>query len=153
DLEVCRRLPLAEGVVRLLDFALADELLDDVFARHHGRSYEAVIRFPQLVQLLADGLFARQSSAHESFQRAIDDGQVEVTMPALYGKLKRVPLALSLGLFDAASARLRTVLPTSPASVAHPLPASLAPFWVLSFDGKKLKHVAHRLKPLRGLKG
>jgi Transposase DDE domain len=33
------------------------------------------------------------------------------------------------------------------------LPASLAAFRVLAFDGKKLKHVARLLKPLRGLKG
>jgi hypothetical protein len=141
---------LAEAVVRLLYFGLADDVLECVFARHRERSYEDVIRFPWLVQLLADGLFGQQRSAHAIFQRAIDEGQVEATMPALYGKLKRLPLPLSLGLFDAVSARLRTV---APASSAYPLAASLQSFWVLCFDGKKLKHVAHRLKQTRGLKG
>jgi len=149
DLEVCRRLPLAEGTLRLLQFSLAEDLLDDVFARHRGRSYEDALRFPPFVRLLADGLLGQQRSGHQTFQRAIDDGSVDVTLQAIYGKLRRVPIGLSQGLFDAAAARLREVTP----AVSHPLPASLGAFWALCFDGKKLKHVLHRLKPLRGLKG
>jgi len=150
DLEALRRLPLAESVMRLLNFGLADDLLDDVFAQHRGRSYKDVICFPEFVHLLADGLFEQKRSGHQIFQRAIDEGQVKVTLQALYGKLRRVPISLSLGLFDAVSARLRMV---APAVIAQPLPASLRSFWALAFDGKKLKHVLHRLKPLRGLKG
>jgi hypothetical protein len=150
DLEVCRRLPLADAVIRLLRFGLADDLLSDVFARHHGRSYEDVCRFPSFVRLLAEGLFGQQRSGHQMFQRAIDECRVDVTVQALYGKLRRVPIALSLGLFEAVVERLRSV---APAVVAQPLPASLQLFWGLAFDGKKLKHVMRRLKPLRGLKG
>jgi Transposase DDE domain len=149
DLEVCRRLPLAEGTLRLFQFALADDLLDDVFARHRGRSYEDVLCFPQFVRLLADGLLGQQRSGHQTFQRAIDEGNVDVSLQAIYGKLRRVPIGLSQGLFDSAAARLREVAP----AVSHPMPASLGSFWALCFDGKKLKHVLHRLKPLRGLKG
>ena len=104
DLEALRRLPLAESVMRLLNFGLADDLLDDVFAQHRGRSYKDVICFPEFVHLLADGLFEQKRSGHQIFQRAIDEGQVKVTLQALYGKLRRVPISLSLGLFDAVSA-------------------------------------------------
>jgi hypothetical protein len=150
DFEACRRLPLAEAVLRLLDFTLADRLLDDVFARHRAQSYHGVICFSSLVQLLTEGMFGQQRSAHRTFQRAISEGRIDASLQAVYGKLRRMPISLSLGLFDAATEQLRTVLG---AKVARPLPASLQAFWALAFDGKKLKHVLHRLKPLRGLKG
>src|SRR5438128_9597152 len=51
--EVCQRLPLADAVYRLLDFVTADPLLDEVFARHRGASYQDVITFPLFVHLIA----------------------------------------------------------------------------------------------------
>lgn len=150
DVEVLHRLPLADAAVRLLDFALVEDHLDRVFQSHRGRSYEDIIRFPVMTRLLADGLFSQQRSAHQSFQRAKDQGQLDVTMPAVYGKLRRLPVGLSLGLFDECAARLRDVaLPVA----VQPLRPSLQGFRCLAFDGKKLKHVLRRLKPLRGLKG
>ena len=67
----------------------------------------------------------------------------------MYGKLRRIPIGLSQAFFAEATARLAAVLP----SQANPLPKSLAAFRVLNFDGKKIKHVAKKLKALRGLKG
>jgi hypothetical protein len=149
DLEVCRRLPLADAALRLLDFATDDAFLTDVFARHRGRSYEDVIRFPLLVHLMADALVGHRGSAHQTFRQAQDEGTLGASVEAMYGKLKRVPIGLSQALFAEATARLEVVLPIR----FSPLPESLAEFRVLAFDGKKIKHVAKRLKPLRGLKG
>lgn len=151
DLEACRRLPLADAALRLLDFATDDAFLDGVFARHRGRSYESTIAFPTFVHLIADALLGhRGRSAHRTFQHARADESLEATVQAMYGKLRRVPLDLSLGLFAESAARLRSV---ASEAVAHELPKSLDAFWVLGFDGKKIKYVAQRLKPLRGLKG
>jgi hypothetical protein len=148
DIEVCRRLPLAEATFRFLDFVLEEEVLDDVFARCRGRAFKRAIPFALCVRLLADSLMGR-SSAHQTFRKAKAAGSVKASVQAFYGKLRRLPIGLSLGLFDTASARLRMV-----GSLAdNPLPASLADFWVLGFDGKKLKYVAHKLKELRDLKG
>ena len=36
DKEVCRRLPLAEGVLRLFDYVCQGEFLEQVFQRHRG---------------------------------------------------------------------------------------------------------------------
>lgn len=149
EFEVCQRLPLADAALRLLDFVAADDFLDDVFARHRGRSYEDVIRFPAFVRLIADALVGHRGSAHQTFLKAQQEGSLETTVEAAYGKLKRVPLGLSQAFFAEATARLEAVLPTDP----DPLPASLAAFRVLNFDGTKTKHLAKRLKPLRGLKG
>src|SRR6185437_15428725 len=78
------------------------------------------------------------------------EASLKATVQAMYGKLRRVPLSLSLGFFTEAAARLREAAATT---VVNALPASLDSFWVLGFDGKKIKYVAKRLKPLRGLKG
>jgi hypothetical protein len=149
DREVCRRLPLAEACWRLLDFVTHDDFLDDVFARHRGRSYEDVISFPLFVHLIGDALLQHQASAHQSFSRARADGDLQASFQAAYGKLARVPLSLSQGFLFEASSRLRLVFPP----VDQPLPPSLAAFQVIAFDGKKIKEVARRLKPLRRLKG
>jgi hypothetical protein len=150
DLEACRRLPLADAAFRLLDFATCDEFLDGVFQRHRGRSYERDITFPLFVHLLADATVGHRGSANQAFEHAIEDGSLDATVQAMYGKLKRVPCNLSLGFFCETAARLRGVASTV---VANPLPKSLAGFWTLGFDGKKLKYVTKRLKPTRGLKG
>lgn len=150
DLEAARRLPLADAALRLLDFATHDDFLDGVFKRHRGRSYEQTITFPLFVHLITDALLGHRGSAHQTFLRAQADDSLETTVQAVYAKLHRVPIELSLGFFAETTTRLRTV---AAPTIANPLPASLDAFWVLGFDGKKLKYVAHRLKPLRGLKG
>jgi hypothetical protein len=147
--EVCGRLPLADAVFRLLDFCTADDFLDDIFDRYRGRSYQDILAFPQFVQIIADALLARQRSAHQNFQQAHDQGTLPTCVEALYGKLRRVPLTLSQGLLSEATCRLRQVFP----DVSDPLPASLNDLEVFAFDGKKIKFVAKRLKPLRLLRG
>ena len=149
DREVCRRLPLADAVFRLLDFALADDFLHEVFQRYRGRCYHDVLSFPCFVQLIADALLGQERSAHRHFQRAQDQGSLPTGIEAVYGKLRRVPLPLSQGLLAEATARLWQVFPDA----YDPLPASLDAFAVYAFDGKKIKHVAKRLKVLRRLNG
>ena len=48
DKEVCRRLPLAEAALRMLDYVCQEEFLQEVFAKHHGRSYEDLITFAMM---------------------------------------------------------------------------------------------------------
>jgi hypothetical protein len=151
DLEAARRLPLAEAAFRLFDFILADDFLKVVFQRHRGRSYEGVITFPVFVHLVTDAFLGHRGSAHQTFLSAVEEKSLKASVQAMYGKLRRVPIALSTELFAAAGQRLRSV--SAPAIIANPLPKSLADFWPLGFDGKKIKYVAKLLKPLRGLKG
>jgi hypothetical protein len=151
DLEVCRRLPLADAALRLLDFLTEDDFLQGVFDRHRGHAYQGVIAFPLFVRLVADALLGhRGPSAHQAFRAARAEQTLPATVQAMYGKLRRIPLRLSRGFFAEAAARLRQL--DTPAA-ADPLPAALDGFWALGFDGKKLKYVAKRLKALRGLKG
>ena len=133
--EVCQRLPLADAVLRLLDYVSADDFLDGVFDRHHGRSYEDVLSFPFFTHLVADTLLARdQASAHQSFLKAHAQGTLPTCVEALYGKLRRVPLPLSQGFLEEATHQLRQVFPDA----RDALPASLQGLDVHVFDGKKL---------------
>jgi hypothetical protein len=149
--EVCKRLPLAEAVLRLFNFVCHPEFLQDVFERHRGRSYERIISFSLFVQLIADALLEHQGSGHKSFQRAEQAGELEATIRAAYGKLSNVPLSLSMGFLSEATARMNELFPESIAG--WQVPNSLKRFRVLFHDGKKLKHVAKRLKVLRNVKG
>src|SRR5215472_2483508 len=97
ECEACRRLPLAEASLHLLEFVLRDEFLAQVFARHGGACYEKVITFPVLVHLVADALLQHQGSGHRSFTHARENGLLEASITAAYGKLRRVPLSLSCG--------------------------------------------------------
>jgi hypothetical protein len=147
--EVCKRLPLGEAALRLFDFITRQEFLDDVFERYRGRSYEDVIRFPVFVQLIADALLQHGGSGHRSFEHAVEAQELEATIRAAYGKLARVPISLAVGFFGEATRRLEQVFPAA----ENPLPKSLRDFEPTAIDGKKIKHVARRLKVLRKTRG
>src|SRR5947209_1941769 len=136
DREVCQRLPLAEACLRLLDFVTHDDFLAGVFARHRGHSYEGAISFPVFVHLIGDALLQHHASARQSFTRAREEGDLRASVTAAYGKLSRVPLALSQGFLAEAAARLQQVFPPA----RQPVPASLASLQVCSFAGKKIKY-------------
>lgn len=143
-------LPLAEAVLTLQGYVLQPTFLDGLYAQHRGHSYEDVLTFPVFVQLIAAILQQEGGSARPGLIRAQKAGTLPTGLGAFYGKLRRIPLSLSVGLVSAASARLRELLPAEP---AIPLPASVAGFEVYMLDGKKLKRVAKRLLPARKLAG
>jgi hypothetical protein len=148
--EACARLPLAEASLRLLDFVSRDDFLDAVFERHRGRSYEKAISFPTFVHLIADSLLEKHNSARQCFRRAQDEEVLQASLTAAYGKLARVPISLSKGFLFEASVQLQGLFPQA---ARQQLPPSLAHLQALAIDGKKIKHVAKRLKALRNVRG
>jgi len=149
--QVANQLPLAEAVLRTLDHVTQPDFLDQVFETYRGRSYESVIDFPLFVHLIRDSLLEHRGNGRQAFLRGIEDGDLEATIQAAYGKLARVPLSLSMGLLSEASARLHTLFPANVTS--NKVPRSLCEFMILFHDGKTIKHVAKRLKVLEKLKG
>ncbi len=145
--EVVARLPLAQAVLTALAYLWRDDFLDDLFRRRAGRHYEQEISFAHLVQLVGDALLQRQGSLAASLERA---DALAATRQAYYGKLRRLPLPLSVALLREAADRLRPLLPP-PAPAA--LPDCLAGWEVRMLDGKKLKRVAKRLVGCRGAAG
>ncbi len=148
--EVLSRLPLAEAVVSLWRWVADPLFLFSVFARHRGAGYEKDISFGVVVQLIADALLEHQGSGKKSFARGQEQGLLTASVQAVYQKLSRLPLGLSEAWLAESTARLR---PVYPAAAYLPLPPALRDLEVMIVDGKAIKRVAKRLKPLRGRKG
>jgi hypothetical protein len=151
EVELLRRLPLAQAALRVFGYSLDSAMLGKVFEQHRGRCYQDVLTFEKLVYLVLDALTVHAGSGHQAFTRAAVAGNLPVAEQNVYGKLARMPEALSTALLSAGAARLRDVLPFGQEAVA--LPACLSGWRVIAFDGKKIKNAAKRLKPLRGLPG
>lgn len=148
--DVLTRLPLAEAVLSLWRWGADPLFLLSLFARHRGAGYEKEISFGVLVQLIADALLEHRGSGRKSFARGREQGLLTATPQAVYQKLGRVALGLSEAWLAESTARVR---PIYPAAAGLPLPPSLQDLQVLVVDGKAIKRVAKRLKPLQGRKG
>jgi hypothetical protein len=148
--EVLTRLPLAEAVVSVWRWVADPLFLLSVFARHCGAGYEKEISFGVLVQLIADALLEHQGSGRKSFARGREQGLLTASAQAVYQKLGRVPLGLSEAWLAESTARGQ---PIYPSAARLPLPSSLQGLEVIVVDGKAIKRVAKRLKPLQGRKG
>jgi DDE family transposase len=149
--ETLQRLPLADATLSLWAHVLEPSFLAQVFAAYRGRSFEDTLTFARFVDLIGEALLEHDGSGRQSFTRAQEQGTLPTSSEAVDGKLRRVPLSLSLGFFTEGSARLRALLP--PSHVATGLPASVAALTVVVGDGKTLKRVAKRLLPARGVAG
>lgn len=149
--ETLARVPLADATLSLWAHVLEPPLLGQIFAEYRGRSFEDTLTFARFVELIGDALLTHEGSGRQSFLRAQEHGTLPTSKEAVYGKLRRVPLPLSLGFFQEGTARLRALLP--PQHIATALPASVAEFTVVVGDGKTLKRVAKRLLPARGTAG
>lgn len=149
--EVCKRLPLAESVMRMMRFVCDDDFLADVFERNRGRSYQRDLSFALMVQLIADALIKHGGSGRKSFESAEEADRLPTTIRAVYRKLARLPLSLSTALLRESTVRLRELFPD--AKLNWRVPESLRDFEVVVHDGKKIKHVAKRLGALREVLG
>lgn len=147
--EVIRRLPLADAVLHLLGYALDKTFLDECFQKHRGQCYEDTLSFPKLVEILTDALLVQHGSARQALLEAQKKEALPVCKEAFYGKLRRLPLNLSVAFMTQASQRLNDLLPVQD----NPLPPSLHGFRIRIVDGKKTKHVAKKLKLTRSQAG
>jgi hypothetical protein len=144
------RLPLAQSVLLLWQQVADPAFLQDLFDKRRGRAYQKTLSFPTLVHLVADALLQHDGSARASFERAREHDALPVTIPAAYGKLRRLPIAVSTAFLAEGTARLHELLPAKPPTT---IPRSLQEFTVTVLDGKTIKHVGKRLKLLRGVRG
>jgi hypothetical protein len=145
------RLPLADAVLAVTSQVLHRDSLDPIYREHRGRSFEHLLSFEAFVGLIGDALLEHRGSGRQSFRRARERGELPTSIEAVYGKLRRVPVPLSLGFLERSSARLRELLPG--AAAAWTAPACLDGLNPVVLDGKALKKVAKRLKAARGAPG
>jgi hypothetical protein len=151
DREVLQHLPLSEAVLLLARHATAADTLNDLFDRHRGAAYQRQLSFATLVALIGDALLEHDGSGRQSFQRGRAQGELTVSIQAAYQKLARLPLAISEALVTEATQHLLQVLPAPAPNTT--LPASLHAWEIVVLDGKVVKRVPKRLRPLRGCPG
>jgi hypothetical protein len=143
-------MPLAEAVIQVFASVADDARLQAIFEAQRGRCYEERIPFPDLVRLIGDALLEHGGSGNQSFSRARERGELQASKVAAYGKLGRLPVALSQAFLAEPSRTLRQLFPVS---ARRQVPASLRGFRTVILDGKAIKKVAKRLKLLRPVKG
>jgi hypothetical protein len=146
---VLEKLPLADAVWRLLQFTMADNWLEDLWARKRGRCYEQDLKFSTLAHLIADALLEHSGSGNQAFERAQEAEVLPVSITSAYEKLGNLPLPVSETLLEEGTQRMNAVLPEVPA--VDPLPDCWTDHEVFGGDGKAIKHVKRLLKPLRNL--
>jgi hypothetical protein len=147
--QVAERLPLAEAVLQTFAYLTEESFLADVYEKYRGRGYEWSLSFASLVGVITDALLEHEGSAHRALRQAQKDDDLNVSLAAWYGKLRRMPEFLSQGFLLEGTRRLMGILPTTPSAI----PRSLRKFDVRAVDGKKLKNAAKRLKPTRQFRG
>jgi hypothetical protein len=148
---VLPRVPLANAILTAWAYLLQPAMLDALFEKHRGRCYEDTLRFSTFVALIRDALILHHGSGRQSFQRAAQEGTLPTCQEAAYGKLRRIPLPLSIAFLEEITELIRGLRPTD--APAETLPQSLAGMTVTVLDGKQIKDVAKRLKPVRGKPG
>jgi hypothetical protein len=147
--EILTRLPLADAVFHLLGYALSENFLSACFEQHRGHCYEDTLSFAKLVEILTDALLVHRGSGRQALLNAQKNGTLATCKEAFYGKLRRLPLELSVAFMTDASRRLNELLPVQ----NNPLPPSLHGYQVRIIDGKKTKHIAKKLKLTRAQAG
>jgi hypothetical protein len=150
--EVLHRLPLAEAVLLLWQWQCAPPTLEELFEQHRGRCYTWELSFSTLVGLIGDALLEHDGSGRQSFQRGRERQELTVTDQAAYQKMGRLPLAVSEQFLACSTAGLLELLP-DPDPADNPIPVSLRAFDICIFDGKAIKQVPKRLRPLQGCSG
>lgn len=148
--DVWARMPLATAALSIWRFVFDEQRLDSLWDQYRGRCYEKVITFTNMTHLVSDALLQHRGSGRRSFEKNIESGQLEASVAAAFGKLSRLPIEVSQGLLRQGTAALREIFPQS---CLRELPACLNDFTVVVIDGKSIKKVAKRLKPLRGVGG
>lgn len=146
--EIWARLPLAQAALELLGQALSEDLLAELFARHRTTHSDHRLAFADLIGLVLQALTQHRGSGRQSFAASRRAGRLTVSDQNVYERLGRIPVPLSCAILRESSLALHALLPVPPQPAG-----ALAQFQIHAVDGKKLKRLAKRMKPLRGVKG
>lgn len=148
--EAIRRAPVAEGVLMALAVLFNEERIAALYEKHRGASYEGLITFHSLVELMYSAVIEHKAVGSAAFQEARKAGKLSVSDQAAYGKIRRVQQSLSNALVGSSMEPLMEMFPEV---VETRVPACFNEYNVFCIDGKKLKDVAKRLKQTRGVAG
>src|SRR5436190_4309993 len=133
------QLPLAESTWLLWNEIFPEDVLSGLYDTYRGRGYERCFSFSDLVHLVNDALTRHEGHAQKTLAHYEDSEHCPASEPAFYGKLRRMPIAVSEGFLADGALRLRAWLPSQSYRLA---PSSLQQFCLLLLDGKTFKHAA-----------
>src|SRR3990167_3730132 len=103
-IRVIQRVPLAHAVLGLFHYVFESKFLDELFQCCRDRSYTKKIDFSTVVHLLGNAI-TRYGTIHQTLQNPVEP--LPASQRAMYGKISRMPLSLSLGLLDEGTQRLQ----------------------------------------------
>lgn len=148
--EALRRVPVAEAMLSVFALICSRQRMDELYAMHRGRSYQGLLSFHSLVELMMSAILEHNGVARPALLDSRKHGQLPVSDQAAYGKIRRMPTALSHALLSESIAALMELFPDR---AITQVPACFNKYHVYGIDGKKLKDVAKRLKETRGTPG
>ena len=148
--EALRKLPTAEAVLSVISNVCTDERLQKIFDKNRGACYESTLKFETVVQLLFSSVLKHSGSGRPAFQSARKNNELTVTNQAAYGKIGRMPLAVSHALLHDLIGPIFDLFPNE---VYTQVPSCFGDHHIYGIDGKKIKYVAKRLLETRGTPG
>jgi len=133
--------PLSAMARALLEAAIPQQWVDEVFETHRQRQYPKQLMFSSVVSLMTVVTLGLRSSVNAAAKQA----RLGVSVQALYDKIKRTEPALMRALVQGSAQRLGPVV--QPMGIEPLLPG-----WrIRIIDGNHLPASDKRLKPLRRL--
>lgn len=142
--------PVAVMARLTLQRAIGAEWVDSVFEARRERQYTRELLFSTVVDLMSLVALGMRPSLHAAAQRAIADGELSVSLAALYEKVNRAEPAVLRELVRGSGARLAPVVGRlAPPATGRP---ALRGYRLRVVDGNHLPASEHRVAPLRGVR-
>ena len=138
--------PLTVMARLALERALDSKWVDELFEEERGRQYTRELLFSTVVELTSTVALGLQPSLHAAAQAR---KSLPVSLPALYGKLRRTDPGLLGGLVRGSFERLAPIAELLQSKRA----LGVAGFRLRIVDGNHLPASEKRLGPLRGFRG
>lgn len=135
--------PVTVMVRATMENVLSPERLDDLFARTAVRQRPSELLFSLVADLMGTVVCGVRPSMHAAFQAHSDE--IDVTIKALYDKLKGIETQVTRELVRDTSARLAEIIDHTEGSLRPWLPG----YRMKILDGNHLRRTDRRLKELR----
>lgn len=125
-----------------LEYAFADEHLDEIFRTHATSQYEHRLLFSSMVRLLSAVVMRRHRSVNSAYHA--EAKALGVSLSSVYDKLNHTDLSVTEALLRQTAARLHAVMSLWPST-----PSPIAGYVTKIVDGNHLAGTEHRLEVLR----
>lgn len=137
--------PLTVMLRAIMEHALPDERVDELFRRHARQQYERELLFSTVVSLLSLVVCSVRKSVNAAYKAT--KNEINVSAQALYDKLAKSEPEVARALVRETADRLRPVIRAMKAT----RPSPIAGWRTLILDGNHLAGTEHRIMETRTL--